>query len=86
MIKENHYNSLKGHISNLLAGISEHQENLPEEIVDQISQDYYQEALDTLEKRKRKLKKGEEEYKKAIEKFREDYEVIRKTWKRILSN
>jgi arginyl-tRNA synthetase len=82
MIRDNHYNSLKDHISNLITGISEHQEDLPDNIIDQISEEYYQKALETLEMRKRKLLKREEEYKKAIEKFKEDYEQIRKTWKK----
>ena len=41
MIKENHYKSLKVHISNLIAGISEHQDDIPANIIDQISEEYF---------------------------------------------
>jgi len=62
MIKENHYNSLKRHISDLLQGLTNHREELPEGVESYISEEFYQEALDTLEKRRRKLEKREVEF------------------------
>ena len=37
-------NSLMDHISNLISGISKHQNDLPDEIIDLISEEYYQDA------------------------------------------
>lgn len=41
MIRDTHYNSLKNHISNLLSGISNHQKDLPDEIISQILRMYF---------------------------------------------
>lgn len=66
----------------MLSGLSNHKKDLPEDINDKISEAFYEEALETLERRKRNLDQREQEYKEAAEKFLQEYEAVRRSWKR----
>ena len=82
MIHENHYKALKQHINNLIGGIKSHSDDLPKELSERISVEYYQEAILKLDKRRKKLERHQGAYLKAIQKFNHDYEQVRKTWKK----
>ncbi|MEM6814934.1 MAG: hypothetical protein AAF600_11125 [Bacteroidota bacterium] len=80
MVRDNHYKALTNHIKKLLIGLSIEDE--PSTIELEISEEFYRQALNKLEKQRRKLEKHQEEYLKAQEKFHSDYELIRKRWKK----
>ena len=82
MIHENHYKALKQHINKLIGGIESHVDDLPKELSERISVEYYQEAILKLDRRRKKLERYQGEYFKAVQKFNRDYEQIRKTWKK----
>jgi predicted nucleic acid-binding Zn-ribbon protein len=82
MIRDNHYQSLKRHITSFMTGLSQYGEDLPQEVALTFSEEYYQDALEQLEERKKKLEKRQKDYLKAVERFQTDYEQIRRTWKK----
>lgn len=86
MISDNHFQSLKSHIQNFIEGLSNFREELPEPLQENISEDYYAEALRKLEKRKNKLDGIKRDHQKAMEKFHRDYHMVRKRWKKDLSD
>ena len=82
MIKENHYLSLRKHIRHLISGLVNNKKELPQAVLTDISEEFYMEALEKLEKQRKKLVKKEQEYFEALGQFRNDYERTRRMFKK----